>query len=202
MLNTTKKCSLLAVGAMSLLMLGGCQINLGQPDSNSKMHHQQMHKSKGHHSDERKYSSHHRMHEHRHAAFAAMQKACVGQTVGSTTAVQFKDQSLSGQCELVFKPQPLSKEQRAALKNQPKSDSPRTMLKKDEPLTDAKRAEMVKQYEQRLIERQAKQTALTNACKGQSDGKALTIQFGKQQQQGTCQLMFKPDFSTLTKTNG
>lgn len=196
MLNTTKKCSLFAIGAMALTLLSGCQINVGQSEIDHKMQHQAMHQHQDHHGNS------HRMHEHRHAAYGAMQKACVGQAVGSTTTVQFKDQNLTGQCELIFKPKSLSKAQYAALKHQEKPDSPRMMFKKSEPLTDAKRTEMVKQYEQHLIERQTKQTALANACKGEHHGKAVTIQFGQQQQHGICQLMFKPDFNTLTKTNG
>ncbi len=41
--------------------------------------------------------------------------------------------------------------------------------------TDAKRAELTKQYDQRLAERQARQQAMRTACQGKTHGKAVQV---------------------------
>ncbi len=48
-------------------------------------------------------------------------------------------------------------------------------MHRGEPLTDAKRAELTKQFDQRLAERQAKQQAIAKACQGKTDGTAIAL---------------------------
>ena len=66
-------------------------------------------------------------------------------------------------------------------------------MNRGEALTDSQRAEMVKQYDQRLSERQALQTAFANACKGQTHGKAVQVKAGTQTIDGQCIVHFQPN---------
>ena len=65
-------------------------------------------------------------------------------------------------------------------------------MQRGEPLTDAKRAELTKQFDQRLAERQAKQQAILKACQGKTDGSAVAIKVGEQQINGQCKVRFQP----------
>ena len=67
-------------------------------------------------------------------------------------------------------------------------------------MTDAERAERVKRYEQRLIQQQAKQKAIANACQGQKAGQSISLQIGQQQYAGSCQVVFKPSLNQATTT--
>jgi len=65
-------------------------------------------------------------------------------------------------------------------------------MQRGEPLTDAKRAELTQQYDQRLAERQARQQTATKACQGQTDGKAVQLKVGTQTVDGKCIVHFQP----------
>ena len=62
----------------------------------------------------------------------------------------------------------------------------------DEPLTDARRAELTQQFDQRLAKRQAIQQAIAKACQGQIHGKAIQIKVGMQTIAGQCEIRFQP----------
>jgi hypothetical protein len=65
-------------------------------------------------------------------------------------------------------------------------------MQRGEPLTDAKRAELTQQFDQRLAERQAKQQAIAKACLGKADGAAVQIKAGGQTINGKCEVRFQP----------
>ena len=64
-------------------------------------------------------------------------------------------------------------------------------LQRGEPITDAKRAELTKQFDQRLAERQAKQQALFKACQGQTHGKTVQVKLNTQTINGKCEVRFQ-----------
>lgn len=66
-----------------------------------------------------------------------------------------------------------------------------------EPLTDAQRAELTKQFDQRLALRQAKQNAIAQACQGKANGTATQIILGEQTIQGKCEVRFQPKPPTI-----
>jgi hypothetical protein len=125
---------------------------------------------------------------------------CKGQAAGSKTQMQWRDQTITGQCQLVFIPESPTREQRLKHREHWQSSTPKMRLQKDEILTDEKRASLVKEYDQRLIEQQARQKAISNACKGQSAGKTVSIQLAGNKQSGRCDLVFIPDRNNATTT--
>ncbi len=66
-------------------------------------------------------------------------------------------------------------------------------MRSAEPLTDAKRAELVKQFDQRLAERQAHQQAIAQACQAKANGTAVQIKSGERTIAGKCEVRFIPN---------
>ena len=157
-----------ALGAT--LLLSACQSNtqLTQP----KHEHMMKHHQEG------------RMAKHQH--MRAMHQACVGKNAGDNVTVSFGQRTINGSCEMVFMPERGQK----ALKSNYKM--PIYAKQQNRLLSDAERAEMVKQFDLRLAERQAKQKAIQSACQGQSAAKTVNIKFAEQSIKGQCQLKFKP----------
>lgn len=116
----------------------------------------------------------------------AMAKACQGKAAGDQVEVALGKRTLQGQCEMVFMPK---RDQN--LKSNYKMTRP-AAPQKTAILTDAERAEMVKQFDLRLAERQAKQKAIQTACQGKTAGQAVELKFAEHSVSGQCQLKFKP----------
>lgn len=127
------------------------------------------------HKNERMYKG------HPHAMRHAMAKTCEGKAAGDTVQAALGKRTLQGQCEMVFMPK---RDQN--LKSNYKMSQPLT--RSQDPLTDAKRAEMVKQFDLRLAQKQALQTA----CQGQTVGQNIELKFAEKNIQGQCVLKFKP----------
>lgn len=66
------------------------------------------------------------------------------------------------------------------------------MMQHDELLTDAKRAELTKQFDQRLAQHQAHQQVMLKACQGQPNGKAVQVKMGTYTINGKCEIRFQP----------
>ncbi len=62
-----------------------------------------------------------------------------------------------------------------------------------EVLTDAQRAEMTKQYDQRLAQRQAHQQACAKPAKVKPMVKNVQVKLGDQQLNGQCLVRFQPN---------
>ncbi|QQT91937.1 hypothetical protein [Acinetobacter johnsonii] len=125
-----------------------------------------------------------------------IKKACDGKAVGSAVQVKAGEQTLEGTCAISFKPnrdEMKRGEHRPMRGDQAGRGEFRGMhMQRGEPLTDAKRAELTQQYDQRLAERQARQQAATKACQGQTDGKAVQLKVGTQTVDGKCIVHFQP----------
>ena len=111
----------------------------------------------------------------------AMAKACQGKAAGDKVEVALGKRTLQGQCEMVFMPK---RDQN--LKSNYKMTRPAAPV--TGVLTDAKRAEMVKQFDLRLAQRQAIQTA----CQGKTVGQNIELKFAEKSISGQCVLKFKP----------
>ena len=135
-----------------------------------------------HHQDGRMAKQHMRgMHQ-------AINQACEGKKAGENVSFTAGQRSIHGSCEMVFMPE----RGQHALKSNYKMSERATPVKRDAVLTDAQRAEMVKQFDLRLAQRQAQQKAIQTACQGQTTGKAVQIKFADQTVNGQCVLKFKP----------
>lgn len=139
----------------------------------------------------------------RHEMMKQVKHACDGKIVGSTVQIKTGNQTIDGTCTTVFKADRKNmKETHGARgehhamhrdKNRP------MMMHRDEPLTDAKRAELTKQFDQRLAERQAKQQAVLKACQGKADGTAVQFKVGTQTIDGKCKIRFQPKMPAPTQ---
>ncbi|WP_180049978.1 hypothetical protein [Acinetobacter sp. YH12144] len=185
------KMALIGASVLSMGALTACQSTTAPKDND---HGRMM---KQHHGDhDRRMSPEQREHfkqmrAEQRQVFADMQKACNGKTTGSTVQVKAGDKSIDGTCTMVFKAdrQDMKK---ARGEHRPMRGDMRGQMQRGEPLTDAKRAELTKQFDQRLAERQAKQQAIMKACQGKTDGSAVAIKVGEQQINGKCEVRFQP----------
>lgn len=185
------KIALIGASVLSMGALTACQSTTAPKDND---HGRIM---KQHHGDhDRRMSPEQREHfkqmrAEQRQVFADMQKACDGKATGSTVQVKAGDKNIDGTCTMVFKAdrQDMKK---ARGEHRPMRGDIRGQMQRGEPLTDAKRAELTKQFDQRLAERQAKQQAIMKACQGKTDGSAVAIKVGEQQISGKCELRFQP----------
>ena len=131
-----------------------------------------------------------------------IKQACDKQAVGSTVQIKAGEQTIQGTCDIRFYPERSAKGKGKSAKDH-RGDDKRMMHPRHndgrysaslrgEPLTDAKRSEMVKKYEQRLAEKQATQNALREACNGQTAGQKVQIKLGEREINGQCLVKFKP----------
>lgn len=128
-----------------------------------------------------------------------MQQVCDNKAVGSTVQVKAGDKTVDGTCQISFKAD--RKDMKAARvefrgmkgEHRPMRGDFRGALNRGEALTDAQRAEMVKQFDQRLAQRQAQQKAVVQACQGKKDGAAVQLKIGEQIINGQCHVRFQPN---------
>lgn len=133
-----------------------------------------------------------------------IQQACDNKTVGSAVQIKAGDKIVEGQCNISFKADRKDmKGQRGEQhgmkgEHRPMRADVRGGMMRGEVLTDAKRAELSQQFNQRLAERQALQTAFAKACQGQSHGKAVQVKAGTQTIDGKCMVHFQPKAPLMT----
>ena len=128
-----------------------------------------------------------------------IQKACDSKAVGTAVQVKAGDKTIDGTCVMTFKADhKAAKHMRGEHRSMKGEHRPMRgdingmQMKRGEPLTNAQRAELTKQFDQRLAERQAKQQAILKACQGQTDGKAVQLKVGAQSIDGKCEIRFQP----------
>lgn len=201
-MNNMTKMALVGASVLSMGALTACQSTSTPKDAE---HGRMM---KQHHGDQdRRMSPEQREHfkqmrTEQRQVFAEMKKACDGKAVGSAVQVKAGDKAIDGTCTMTFNAD--RKAMKQEMKNargehkpmrgehRPMRGDMRGQMQRGEPLTDAKRAELTKQFDQRLAERQAKQQAIMKACRGKTDGSAVAIKVGEQQINGKCEVRFQP----------
>lgn len=199
-MNSMIKIALVGTSILSLGALTACQSSHSVKDNDHarmmKDHHpQHERKMTAEQREQFKQSRHERK-----QVFEQIQKACDSKAAGTAVQIQAGEKTLDGTCTMTFKPahkasQKMRGEQRSM------KDEHRPMrgemgnamhMQHDEPLTDARRAELTQQFAQRLAERQAIQQAIAKACQGQTHGKAIQIKVGVQTIDGQCEIRFQP----------
>ena len=133
---------------------------------------------------------------------ADVKKACDGKAAGTAVQLKTGEQTISGTCTMSFKADRKAMKQemqKAHAEHKPMRGEHRPMqgemrghMQRGEVLTDAQRAEMVKQFDQRLAQRQAQQQAIAQACQGKANGSAVQIKAGERTIDGKCEVRFKP----------
>ena len=200
-MNNMTKIALISASILSVGALTACQSTTSSQD---KDHSRMMKDHHGKH--DRKMSPEQReqfekSRAERKEVMKQIENACDNKANGSAVQITAGDKTIDGTCKMVFKP-----EHKAGGKKMHGNDRPMrgdvngpVHIKRGEPLTDAKRAELTKQFDQRLAERQAREQAIEKACQGQSNGKAVQIKAGTQTIDGKCEVRFQPNPSAIAK---
>ena len=199
-MNTMTKMLLVSASVMSMGALTACQ-STNSMSTNEGRYAKKMDKKHDRFTPEQREQMK-LMHAQRKDFHKAAEKACDKQTVGSTVQFKVGEQTIQGTCDIRFYPERTAKGKGKSAKEH-RSDDKRMMHPRQndgrysaglrgEPLTDAKRSEMVKKYEQRLAEKQATQNALREACNGQTAGQKVQIKLGEREINGQCLVKFKP----------
>lgn len=141
-------------------------------------------------------------HKEERKAFAQqIKKACEGKAVGQAVQVKAGDKTIDGTCVTRFKIDRKDmkdmRDHHRGMKGEhhPMKGDARGPIshRNNEPLTDAKRAELTKQFEARLVQRQQREQAIFKACQGQTNGKTVQIKIADKTVNGQCQVRFQPN---------
>lgn len=194
-MNNMTKIALAAAGVLSMGALTACQSANTPKDID---HPQKMHGQK----HDRNISPEQReemkqMRAERQEVMKQIQQACDGKAAGAAVQVKAGDKTIDGTCTMVFRADKQARGEHKPMRGEHRPmrgdmQSPMHM-QRGEPLTDAKRAELTKQFDQRLAERQAKQQAIAKACQGKANGAAVQIKAGAQTVNGKCEVRFQPN---------
>lgn len=208
-MNAMTKIAMLTTGLISMGALTACQTTTA-PQEKDPRHFKNHHKQDRMTPEQRELYKQKRT--ERQQMFEQVKKACDGKAVGTAVQIKAGEQVINGSCEIHFKADRkdmkhmrgehrsmqgqhhggMKGEDRA--KHQPMRGEVRSFKpNRGEALTDAKRAELTKAYDQRLAQRQAQQQALAKACVGQSHGKAVQIKVGEKTVNGQCLVRFHPE---------
>ena len=185
-MHNITKTALIGAGILSMGALAACQ----SPNAAKEMQHpQNMHGAQ--HERGMTPEQHERMRAERHDMMKQIRQACGGKTPGAAVQVAAGGRTLDGTCIMGFKADKPARGEHAM------PDGHRPMhgsmhMQRGEALTDAKRAELTRQFDQRLAQRQAMQQAVQKACQGKADGTAVQIKAGAQTIDGKCEVRFQP----------
>lgn len=193
-MNKMTKIALATASILSVGALTACQSTHTPKDADQP---QRMHGHKqDHHMTPEQREQFKEKRAERKQVMQNIKQACDGKTVGSAVQIKVGEQTLDGTCAISFKPnrdEIKRGEHRPMRGDRADHGEFRGMhMQRGEPLTDAKRAEMTKQYDQHLAERQARQQAVAKACQGQTHGKAVQLKVGTQTVDGKCMVHFQP----------
>ncbi|AMW79702.1 hypothetical protein AMD27_12910 [Acinetobacter sp. TGL-Y2] len=197
-MNAMTKIAMLTTGLISMGALTACQTTTAPQEQNSGH-------VKAHHKQDRMTPEQRELYKQKRAdrqqMFEQVKKACDGKAVGTAVQIKAGEKVINGSCEIHFKAdrkdmkhmrgehRSMKGEHHGVMKGEVRSFK----QNRGEALTDAKRAELTKAYDQRLAQRQAQQQALAKACVGQSHGKAVQIKVGEKTVNGQCLVRFHPE---------
>ncbi len=191
------KMALVGASILSMGALTACQSTANTQDKNHprmmKEHHGKYDRKM---SPEQREAFQKSRAEHRET-MQQIHKACDNKSAGSTVQIKAGEKSIDGTCVMTFKPEhkKLDKQLDKKMRQEHRpmhGNIAQGEFKRGEALTDAQRVELVKKFDQRLAEKQARQQAIAKACKGQKDGKAVQIKAGSQTVDGKCEVRFQP----------
>ena len=198
-MNLTK-ISVVVASLFTAGVLTACQSTNTQNDRDRS--HKMSAEKKDHKASPEQREQMKKMHAEQREAKKQMKAACDGKVAGTTAQVKMGEKTIDGTCALVFKADRKDqKEVRGEFK--PMRGEHRPMqgdmrgamhgMNPNEPLTDAQRAEMTKQFDQRLAQRQAMQKAMVQACQSQKAGAPVQIKAGEKTINGKCEVRFQPN---------
>lgn len=207
------KIALVSASVLSIGALTACQSTNTVKDKDSD-HARMMHDRHQKHDHKMTPEQHEQFQQaraERKQVFEQIQKACDSKAVGQSVKIKAGDKTIDGTCSMRFKAdrqemKRMHKEMMSMhgeMKDTQMKDGHHPMrgemkgmqgmrMQHGEPLTDAKRAELTKQFDQRLAQHQAHQQAMLKACQGQPNGKAVQVKMGTHTINGKCEVRFQP----------
>lgn len=204
-MNAMTKIAMLTTGLISMGALTACQTTTAPQDKDPRHF-------KAHHKQDRMTAEQRELYKQkrteRQQMFEQVKKACDGKAVGTAVQIKAGEKVINGSCKIHFKAdrkdmkhmrgehRSLQGQHHGVMRGEVRSFK----QNRGEALTDAKRAELIKAYDQRLAQRQAQQQAMAKACVGQSHGKAVQIKVGEKMINGQCQVRFHPQQMTNQAT--
>ena len=200
-MNNMTKIALVGASILSVGALTACQSTTNTQDQkHSRMMKEHNDKHDRKMSQEQREAFKQSRAEHREV-MQKIHKACDNKAVGSTVQITAGDKTIDGTCVSHFKPEIKKADKQQRQDHRPMRGEVRQgEFKRGEPLTDTQRAEMVKAFDQRLAEKQARQQAVAKACQGQQAGKAVQIKVGTQTLDGKCEVRFQPSAPLKAET--
>ena len=179
------KIALVSVGLLSVGTLTACQStnSTATPEREGRMAHS-MHGKHARLSPEQR-EQWQQLRTERRQIMQQIKTACEGKA---------GEKTVNGTCTLIFTPE--RQQLKHSREHRPMRGDVRQFKQhaaQTGALTDAKRAELVKQYDQRLAQRQARQQAMANACNGKIAGQTVKIKLGDKSVNGQCSLRFRPN---------
>ena len=200
-MQTMTKIALISASVLSMGALTACQSTSNVPN-NDHSHMMKHHEGKKQHLTPEQREQFKAKRAERMQFAKQLQQACDNKAVGSAIQIKTGDKTIDGTCKMVFKADRKEmKSHRGEHRGMKSEHHPmradlRSGLMHGEVLTDAKRAELTKQFDQRLAQRQAHQQAMLQACQGKKDGTAAQIKMSEQTINGKCHVRFQPTAST------
>jgi hypothetical protein len=190
------KIALISASVLSMGALTACQSTSNVPN-NDHSHMMKHHKGKKQHLTPEQREQLKAKRAERMQFAKQLQQACNNKAVGSAVQIKTGDKTIDGTCKMVFKADRKEMKSHRGMKaeHHPMRADMRRGMMHGEVLTDAKRAELNKQFDQRLAQHQAHQQAMLQACQGKKDGTAAQIKMGEQTINGKCHVRFQPTAS-------
>ena len=179
-MQTMTKIALISASVLSMGALTACQSTSNVP-SNDHPHMMKHHEGKKQHLTPEQREQFKAKRAERMQFAKQLQQACDNKAVGSAVQIKTGDKTIDGTCKMVFKADHKEMKSHRDMKaeHRPMRADMRRGMMHGEVLTDAKRAELTKQFDQRLAQHQAHQQAMLQACQSKKDGTAAQIKMGK-----------------------
>lgn len=200
-MNKMTKIVVMGASVVGLVALTACQSTTNTKDKDHPQRMMKEHHVKGDRKmppEQREKFKQSRA-EHREV-MKQIQNICENKTVNTAVQLKAGEKTIEGTCVMTFKPELKKVDKLQRHENRPMRGHVNVPMKmqRGEILTDDKRAEMVKDFDRRLAERQAKQQAVIKACEGKKDGSAVQIKAGAQIIDGKCEVRFQPKMKAPT----
>lgn len=179
-MQTMTKIALISASVLSMGALTACQSTSNVPN-NDHPHMMKHHEGKKQHLTPEQREQFKAKRAERMQFAKQLQQACDNKAVGSAVQIKTGDKTIDGTCKMVFKADHKEMKSHRDMKaeHRPMRADMRRGMMHGEVLTDAKRAELTKQFDQRLAQHQAHQQAMLQACQSKKDGTAAQIKMGK-----------------------
>ena len=196
-MQTMTKIALISASVLSMGALTACQ-STSNVAGNDHPHMMKHHEGKKHHLSPEQREQFKAKRAERMQFAKQIQQACDHKAVGSAIQVKAGDKTIDGTCQMIFKADrkdmQAQRGEHRGMKGEhhPMRGDFRRNMMHGEVLSDAKRAELTKQFDQRLAQRQAHQQAILQACQAKKDGSAVQIKVGEKTVNGQCHVRFQP----------